>query len=326
MKKRIIRLAAAFICVLTLASCGQNIAEEAAKKGRAYFDSGDYETAAKAFSLAVENGNTDEETDRLYDITLKFYQANKAYEKRDFATCIEILEKLDGSYVNYGIRDKVTTLKSDAEKSIEAQNLLTEVSDCLTSGNYDAAEAAANRVEVGYLSPEQTDRLNEYKISIAAHRDAEAQKQEEEQKTEQERKAAPKKEENTKTTEKSNKTTNTTYKKPAANQNNTAKNQTAAPENKAPAINVDVAADAYIYPTDTTLLTKDMLSGLSREDTALIRNEIYARKGHIFTKDRYIQYFSNKAWYHATAAVSWAELSETERQNIKLLKEYEAGL
>lgn len=321
LKKRIITLAVAVCAALTLASCGQNIAEEAAEKGRAYFDSGDYETAAKAFMLSVENGNTEEEINRLYDITLKYCQANKAYDEKKFSVASEILEKIDKSYENYGIKDKITTLKSKIEDSCEAERLLEEVSERLTAGDYAAAVASAEKIDVTLLSPTQTDRLNEYKTSIAQAQAAEAERAEQERvRAEAEKAKKQEAQKEKKTAEKKTGETKTTEEKTASAKNQ----QTAVSKPTAPAINVNVSNDAYIYPTDTVLLTAEQLKTLNRAELSLIRNEIYARKGHVFTKDQYISYFSGKTWYQAKGAVLWTDLNEIEKANIKLLKEYEA--
>ncbi len=314
LKKKIITFAAALMCLLMLCACGTDIAKEAAEKGRAYFDSGDYETAAKAFSVAVEHGNTDDEVNRLYDITLKFYQAGKAYEEKDFAEAQKILSKMDESYVNYGIAEKITTLKSDVEKSVQAQTLLAEVSDKLSAGDLASAVAAAEKIDTNLLSPEQTDKLNEYKTSIASLQAAQAEKQEQEKKAaEDAKKLEAQKQTAAKQAAKTSK-------------KNTAKKTAASPKKIAAAINVNVSADAYIYPSDTTLLTAEQLKTMSRADLALLRNEIYARKGHIFTTNKYISYFSAKTWYKPVAAVLWKDLNNVEKANIKLIKEYESKL
>ena len=315
MKKRIIELLTALICVLALASCGQNIAEEAAQKGRDYFDSGDYETAAKAFGLALDNESSDEEVKLLYDITLGYYQANKEYEERNYETAGKILEGLDEKYENYGIKESILTLQNNINKAIESQTLLNGVPGQIAAKDYAGATSSIEKIDINVLSPEQADKLNEYKTNIASA-------QEEAQKQEQEQKAASQEKEkkNTNTGNKSSKPAAEPKKEPA---------KTTAPavsQNVTPAINTNVAADAYIYPSDTTLLTNEQLKTLSREDLALIRNEIYARKGHVFTTDKYISYFSSKTWYKPLGAVAWADFNDIEKANIKLIKAYESGI
>ena len=294
MKKRLITLASAFACIAMLCSCGQDIAKEAAKKGKSYFDSGDYETAAKAFGVAIDNGSNDEEIKNLYDITLKYYQANKEYGKNNYETAEKIIELLDANYENYGIKDKIVNLKSDILKAVETEKNLKDVSDKLSAGDYAGAETAAEKISVSDLSQAQVDELNGYKTNISAQKAAEQERIEKEKQAAQEAKKQAeqkakdaKAQKNTQNTAKSN--TKTSAPKNTQKAQKAQKPQTQA---AAPAINTNVSADAYIYPSDTTLLTREQLATLSKNDIALIRNEIYARKGHIFTTSKYQSYFA----------------------------------
>lgn len=325
MKKRLITLASAFACIAMLCSCGQDIAKEAAQKGKSYFDSGDYETAAKAFGVAIDNGSNDEEIKNLYDITLKYYQANKEYGKNNYETAEKIIESIDANYENYGIKDKIVNLKSDILKAVETEKNLKDVSDKLSAGDYAGAETAAEKISVSDLSQAQVDELNGYKTNISAQKAAEQERIEKEKQAAQEAKKQAeqkakdaKAQKNTQNTAKSN--TQTSAPKNTQKAQKAQKPQTQA---AAPAINTNVSADAYIYPSDTTLLTREQLATLSKNDIALIRNEIYARKGHIFTTSKYQSYFAAKTWYTPQKTIYWQDLNSVEKANIKLIKEFE---
>ena len=43
------------------------------------------------------------------------------------------------------------------------------------------------------------------------------------------------------------------------------------------------------------------LNNFSSDQLVIIRNTIYARKGYIFQKERYRNYFSRKSWYKGTS-------------------------
>ena len=326
MKKKLVTLASAFACTAMLCSCGQDIAKEAAQKGKSYFDSGDYETASKAFGLAIDNGSSDEEIKNLYDITLKYYQANKEYGKNNYETAEKIIESIDANYENYGIKDKIVTLKSDILKAVETEKNLKDVSDKLSAGDYAGAETAADKISVSDLSQAQVEELNGYKTNISSQKAAEQERiEKEKQAAEEAKKQAEQKakdttaQKNTQSTAKANTKTNTQKNTSTAQKPQT---QAAAPA-AAPAINTNVSADAYIYPSDTTLLTREQLATLSKNDIALIRNEIYARKGHIFTTSKYQSYFAAKTWYTPQKTIYWQDLNDTEKANIKLIKEFE---
>lgn len=52
-----------------------------------------------------------------------------------------------------------------------------------------------------------------------------------------------------------------------------------------------------------------------------MRNEIFARKGYVFTNKKYQDYFSSFSWYTPQSDNSKIELSDTETYNANLLKE-----
>lgn len=289
------------MCLFVLASCGPKVADEAAEKGRGYFDSGDYETAAKAFGLAIENGNKDEEIKLLYDITLGYYQAEKEYEERDFETAKKILDGLNSEYNNYGIKENILTLQNNINKGIEAKTLLADVETRVSVADFSGAIVSAEKIDANLLSAEEAEKLNGYKVTIA---NAQAAAEEAAKKAEAEKLAKKKAEEAKKQANKTQVTNNATTVQPS--------------------ININVSADEFIFPSDTVLLTKEQLNGLTKDQLALIRNEIFARKGHIFTTEKYISYFSQKSWYKPEKSLRWADFTNTERNNIKLLQECEA--
>lgn len=328
MKKRIITLAVALLCTLSLASCGQDIAKEATEKGRNYFDSGDYETAAKAFGVAIDNGSTEEEVSLLYDITLTYCQASKAYKEKRYETASEIISSVDSKYSRYGIKDSVDTLKSDIQKALETEALLKNIPVKIAAGDYIAAIADTEAIDKAFLSDAQIDMVNDYKTQIAEAQ-AEAARIEAERIAEEERKAAEKAAAEKRAAEKKAAEKKAAEKKAAEKKAQAAiVTQPAAvttpPQTPVtPAINTNVAADAFIFPSDTVLLTREQLSTLSKADISLIKNEIYARKGHVFTTTKYISYFSGKSWYTPTKTIYWGEFTETEKANLRLLKEFE---
>ena len=72
------------------------------------------------------------------------------------------------------------------------------------------------------------------------------------------------------------------------------------------------------------VLTEKQLSGKSLEELALLRNEILARKGYVFSTPKYSQYFENQSWYKPAQSNAEIKLSEIENKNIEIIKELEA--
>lgn len=71
-------------------------------------------------------------------------------------------------------------------------------------------------------------------------------------------------------------------------------------------------------------LTRTLLEGLFVEDTAKMRQEIYARHGKVFTKEPWFQtYFESFAWYKANPDFKDDQLSDLEKRNIATIAAYE---
>ena len=85
--------------------------------------------------------------------------------------------------------------------------------------------------------------------------------------------------------------------------------------------------DGYIIPySSTRLLSEDDLRGLSLNELALARNEIYARHGYEFKEKYYRDYFNSLPWYtpyEPEQGVVWNEFSEIERKNVVFIKNHE---
>ena len=84
--------------------------------------------------------------------------------------------------------------------------------------------------------------------------------------------------------------------------------------------------DAFIFPSDSEMITEEYLDTLSKEQIDLIRNEIYARHGYIFQKEVYYNYFSGKTWYRPTEPdmdTAAEGFNSTERKNIDIIVIYQ---
>lgn len=71
-------------------------------------------------------------------------------------------------------------------------------------------------------------------------------------------------------------------------------------------------------------LTRTLLEGLFIEDAVKMRQEIYARRGKVFTKEPWFQsYFESFAWYKPNAEFTDAQLTALEKRNIATITAYE---
>ncbi len=78
------------------------------------------------------------------------------------------------------------------------------------------------------------------------------------------------------------------------------------------------------FPQGTErLLSPNDLSGLSKEDLKIMRNEIFARHGYIFKTPEMKSYFEAQPWYHGQYEDVTSMLSPIEKQNVELIKKNE---
>jgi hypothetical protein len=74
----------------------------------------------------------------------------------------------------------------------------------------------------------------------------------------------------------------------------------------------------------TKPIPRTLLDGLFLEDAVKMRQEIYARRGKVFTKEPWFQsYFESFAWYKADPNFSESQLSDVEKRNIATIAAYE---
>ncbi len=86
----------------------------------------------------------------------------------------------------------------------------------------------------------------------------------------------------------------------------------------------DKQSSDYIMPdSNTRRLTREELIGYSSDTLALMRNEIYARHGYVFQKEKYRSYFGSKSWYSPNPSFNGNGLSATEKYNVDLIKSME---
>ena len=86
----------------------------------------------------------------------------------------------------------------------------------------------------------------------------------------------------------------------------------------------------YIFPNSSSVLLTDAeVSGISKDQLRIGRNEILARHGRRFNDQTLQQYFDSKSWYNGTIrpdefdANLDSRLNDVERANIEIIKKYE---
>ncbi|MGM9521184.1 MAG: YARHG domain-containing protein [Oscillospiraceae bacterium] len=93
------------------------------------------------------------------------------------------------------------------------------------------------------------------------------------------------------------------------------------PEEPAKPVNNDV-----LFPSDTTLITAEDMEGMTRYETYMLINEIYARHGKIFKTESVQEYFESQIWYTpVSTSYSQAEnqFNDIEWTNIYTIIEYQ---
>ena len=99
----------------------------------------------------------------------------------------------------------------------------------------------------------------------------------------------------------------------------------AAASNVAPrsAINNSSSMQGKFPQASERLLTSSDLSGMSKKDLKIMKNEIFARKGYIFKTAEMKSYFANQSWYSGQYDDVTLMLSAEEKQNVEIIKKYE---
>ena len=85
--------------------------------------------------------------------------------------------------------------------------------------------------------------------------------------------------------------------------------------------------DEIFQGSDTELISEasnlEKLKKLSKLAACMAREEIYARHGKIYTKfSTEFNYFGRKIWYEENENFSENDLSDIEKENIKIISEY----
>lgn len=86
--------------------------------------------------------------------------------------------------------------------------------------------------------------------------------------------------------------------------------------------------EGFIFSnSDSTYLTKKQLRKLTKEEETIARNELYARRGYIFSKNQEMkEYFESQPWYvgeYENQEDVDAMFNDYERANKELFIEYE---
>ncbi len=89
-------------------------------------------------------------------------------------------------------------------------------------------------------------------------------------------------------------------------------------------INAGPVEEEFLLPeSNSRILEAQELSGMTKAELRIARNEIYARYGWRFESEELADYFEGKAWYVPGENVDDTILSDVERANIKLITEME---
>ncbi len=79
-----------------------------------------------------------------------------------------------------------------------------------------------------------------------------------------------------------------------------------------------------MYLFQNTPLTDSLLHNITLYELRILRNEVYARHGRRFTTPWLRDYFKFEAWYKPRRDFTIAELSENEKNNVKVIQAVEA--
>lgn len=79
----------------------------------------------------------------------------------------------------------------------------------------------------------------------------------------------------------------------------------------------------YLWPSDFMEISEGYLNEVTQVEVAMIRNEIFARHGYIFSSPAWDRFFRTASWYVPNPNYSEDMLSVLEKENLKIITEYE---
>ena len=92
-------------------------------------------------------------------------------------------------------------------------------------------------------------------------------------------------------------------------------------------INLDkplvLSRDQLYLKAKIAQLTDDDLAGMNKDELGILRNEIFARHGHVFKTDKMKKYFNPKEWYNALIDDATPLLNAIEKKNVDFIKKKE---
>ncbi len=80
--------------------------------------------------------------------------------------------------------------------------------------------------------------------------------------------------------------------------------------------------EGYLTPMDR-VITEVELHGRSNAELRVMRNEVYARHGRVFSSADLHTYFLQRPWYRQNASYSDGLLTDIDRENIRIIQEFE---
>lgn len=84
--------------------------------------------------------------------------------------------------------------------------------------------------------------------------------------------------------------------------------------------------DDFFFPSDKKYISEYDLRDLTKEEVAMIRNEIYARHGYIFNTEPYKSYFEHQEWYTPNPNFDDSLFNIVEEANKDFIVEYEESM
>lgn len=87
----------------------------------------------------------------------------------------------------------------------------------------------------------------------------------------------------------------------------------------------------YFLPTGTEYISDADLSGFTKEEVSLVRNELFAHHGCCFQSEAIRTYFEEQSWYEPVPGVDSlnfdaAAFNEFEMKNLAVILEYERSM
>lgn len=127
------------------------------KSGMTNLEIKDYASAETSFKKILDKDSEQNSIKILYTIVSEYNKAKSCCDSGEYETAETHLDKIPNSYTNYSIGSDIDDLKEQMKSVKNIDLSISKATSLLEAGNYQDANDILVKIDMGYLSAEQTE-------------------------------------------------------------------------------------------------------------------------------------------------------------------------